>query len=178
MSFTEKIDVLELLIEILKEHDNALDSLIEKMELIDQTISKDPKLSNSVKHYDPKNIENLSAQSILVVDDDENLANSFQLILQSVGYKVDTAYLGQQALEMFYERGYDLVLLDLNLPDILGNDLAMEIEACQEETRIVYITGYSSLKNANDEKDTLMKPINPEQLVKIAKQKLKYEHAQ
>jgi len=171
MSFTAKIDVLELLIELLKEHDNTLDSLIEKMEIIDQTISKDPRLSKSVKQYDPKNIEHSMSQSILVVDDDENLANSFQLILQSIGYNVDTAYSGLQALEMINAEEYDLVLLDLNLPDIMGNDVAMEIEECHEDIRIVYITGYKFLQS-DDEKETLIKPIKPEHLLETAKKNL------
>lgn len=171
MSFTEKIDVLELLIDILKEHDNQLESLIEKMEIIDQTISKDPRLCNSVKQYDSKNLEDVNTRSILIVDDDESLANSFKLILQSVGYNVDVAYLGYQALNMINQKKYDLIILDINLPDIMGYEVATEIDDLHEGTNIIYITGYSSLNNEN-EKETLIKPIEPEQLLETATKNL------
>lgn len=171
MSLTEKIDVLELLIELLKEHDNKLDSLVEKIEIIDQTIRNDPRLSKSLKQHNPKNMETPIAQRILVVDDDENLANSFQLILRSVGYNVDTAYMGLQALDMIDEEKYDLILLDLNLPDIMGSDLAMEIAENHEDIKIVYITGHSSLK-PDDEKETLLKPIKPEHLIETTTKNL------
>ena len=168
MSYTEKIDVLELLIDLLGEHENKLDTIIEQMEIIDQTINKDPGLSKTVKEYNSTHEE--PTQSILVVDDDKNLANSFNLVLESVGYKVDVAYTGLQALYKVHKKDYDLVLLDINLPDMMGEKVAAEIEEYTIDTDIVFISGYS--ESQRDDKETLMKPIEPEKLIESAAKNL------
>jgi CheY-like chemotaxis protein len=177
MAFTEKIYVLELIISLLKENETKLESLIEKMEIIDQTLQKDPIISKTVKEYDSSTHEKSISYNILVVDDDRNLANSFKLILESVGYSVDTAFTGLQALYMVNKQDYDLVLLDLNLPDVMGDEVAEKIEETHGHIDIIFITGHSMLKTEVeshlDEKMVLMKPIAPETLLKIATKKIR-----
>ena len=51
MSFSEKISVLEIVLELLKKNETQLETLIEKMEIINQTIQNDPILSKSVKEF-------------------------------------------------------------------------------------------------------------------------------
>ena len=149
-----------------------LDSLIERLEIVDQTIQKDPKLSKPLNEYNSSTKVETLSHNILVVDDDKKLANTFKLILESVGYNVDTASTGLQALFKISRKPYDLVLLDLNLPDMMGDEVAEEIEKRCPETDIVFITGYSTLKGEVeshlDEKEVLMKPIEPETLLEVA----------
>ena len=114
--------------------------------------------------------------NILVVDDDKNLADTFKLVLQSVGFNVDTALTGLQALYKANKKEYDLVILDINLPDMLGNEVAEKLHE-SSDVNIIMITGYSSFKeNINEDglgiKEVLMKPIPPEDLVKITKKTL------
>jgi len=80
MAFSEKITVLELLLRLLKENEKKLESLIEKIEVIDQTIQKTPNLIKKVKEYYPSNTKEPQSQNILVVDDDKNLANSYIML--------------------------------------------------------------------------------------------------
>ena len=172
MSFTEKIDVLELLINLLKEHDKKLDALIGNMEVIEQTIKQNPILAKPIIEYDGTILEK-AYQKILVVDDDVNLANSFKLILENVGFQVDTAPSGIIALNKLDEKDYDLVLLDLNLPDILGYDVADEID---EDTEFIYITGDCDLMDEEellDDKELLLKPIDPDMLIEVTSNVLK-----
>ncbi len=175
MSFTEKIDVLELLINLLKENETRLDSLIEKMETVEHTVTQNPGLSKTLKEYDSTSVESLS-QNILVVDDDKNLANSFKLILESVGYTVDTVYTGLAALYKITKKNYDLVILDWNLPDMLGDEVAEKIEEYHNHTDILFITGYSLFKDyvegELDEREMLMKPVEPDILLKKASKRL------
>jgi CheY-like chemotaxis protein len=168
MNLTDKINVLELLIYLLNEHDNQLDTIIGKMEQIQHTIIQDSSLRKSVKEYNPA--KQADTQNILVVDDDINLANSFKLILESVGHYVDTANTGLQAFYKINKKNYDLILLDLNLPDMMGNKVAEEIQFNHKQTNIIYITGYSELK-PNHGNETLIKPIKPEQLIETATKK-------
>jgi len=182
MSFTEKIDVLDLLINILREHEEKLDSLVERLEIVSQTILKDATIKNALLDYEGRRDESLTSglQRILVVDDDKNLADTFKLILQSVGFEVDTASTGLQTLYKLSKKPYDLVILDVNLPDMLGDEVAEKIRETSEDTNIIMITGYSRLKeslekNDLDIKQILMKPIPPEELVELTKKTLKKE---
>ena len=180
MAFSEKITVLELLLNLLKENEKKLESLIEKIELIDQTIQKTPNLIKIVKEYYPSNTEESQSQNILVVDDDMNLANSFKLVLESVGYNVDIALTGIQALYKAKHCLYDLILLDLNLPDIMGDKLAEMIEEHHNHIEIVFITGYQGLKDRADGyengKEIILKPISSDVLIEATSYRLALTH--
>lgn len=180
MSFTEKIDVLDLLINILREHEEKLDTLVDRLEVVSKTIQHDPTLRKTLFEYEggEATTEELAGVStILVVDDDKNLANTFKLILQSVGFQVDTAATGLQALYKTNRAKYDLIILDMNLPDMLGDEVAEKLKDQDENINIIMITGYSSFKDGLEGNDlgieeVLMKPIPPEELVKITKKTL------
>lgn len=184
MSFTEKIDVLDLLINILREHEEKLDTLVERLEVVSQTIQRDPTLRKTLLEYEAGETaeeEQAGVSSILVVDDDKNLANTFKLILQSVGFNVDTAATGLQALYKANKAKFDLVILDMNLPDMLGDEVAEKLKENNDNMNIIMITGYSSFKDGLDSKDlgidqVLMKPIPPDDLVKMAKKTLTKEN--
>ena len=71
----------------------------------------------------------------------------------------------------------DLAILDINLPDMLGDEVAEKIRETSTDMNIIMITGYSSFKDEVKEdelgiKEVLMKPIPPEDLVKITKRTL------
>jgi CheY-like chemotaxis protein len=181
MSFTEKIDVLDLLINILREHEEKLDELVARLEVVSETIQRDPDLRRSLLEYE-KGIsleeEEIGVNNILVVDDDKNLANTFKLVLQSVGFNVDTAVTGLQALYKANQKEYDLVILDINLPDMLGDEVAEKLHDEDKDLKIIMITGYSSFKDEMTNEsiginEIIMKPIPPEDLVNMTKKALK-----
>src|SRR5258708_16126893 len=68
----------------------------------------------------------MSAGKILVVDDDPQIRRVMKMRLTSLGYEIDEARSGEQALESFRTYLPDLVLLDLNMPGIGG------LEACRQ----------------------------------------------
>jgi len=63
---------------------------------------------------------------ILIVEDDEHICNAMKAFLQDEGYAVDTCYDGDKALEQFYKKNYDLVVLDIMLPGVNGQELLRE----------------------------------------------------
>jgi CheY-like chemotaxis protein len=74
------------------------------------------------------------------------------------------------------QRPYDLVLLDLNLPDTRGDMVAEMIKEMYIDVNIVFITGYpelmSEVEKAGDDVEVLLKPIGPESLLEVASRKI------
>ena len=85
---------------------------------------------------------------ILVVDDNVDLCTDLQDILELVGYPVESAYNGADALALSRQKNYDLVLVDIELPDMTGQEVVEKISAHAPSTEFIYITGYASLENA------------------------------
>jgi two-component system, OmpR family, response regulator VanR len=64
---------------------------------------------------------------ILVVEDDEHIRNTVKTFLMNAGYSVDTSADGDEALELFYDKRHQLVILDILLPGMDGLELLKEI---------------------------------------------------
>lgn len=174
MSLKEKIDVLDFLISILKEHEESLYEITQRLEKLSERIE-----SGEIKPDDKKLIgEVVSAKSsILVVDDDEFLTETFKVILETVGYHVDIAASGMQAIHKTRDKDYDLIILDIKLPDINGDEVARIMKKQGKKMRIVMITGYEKLAEGLKEepveaKEVLMKPISPNNLLTVTKKVL------
>lgn len=56
--------------------------------------------------------------SILVVDDEEIMRDVLETILSAAGYKVDLAKTGEEALEVYARKSYDVMLMDVSMPGI------------------------------------------------------------
>ncbi|NQV50031.1 MAG: sigma-54-dependent Fis family transcriptional regulator [Candidatus Marinimicrobia bacterium] len=108
--------------------------------------------------------------SILVVDDDENIRHSLDLMLSSEGFKVTTCASAQTALEVLEGAPYPLVISDIMMPGMSGVELLKKVKSINVETVVVLMTGYSSIKGAIEAiqagaQDYLIKPINPEDVM-------------
>jgi len=77
---------------------------------------------------------------ILVAEDDRNIRNGLVDTLESEGYKVQTADDGQQALDMFAERKFGLVMLDVMMPRKSGYDVCREIRMTNQDVPIIMLT--------------------------------------
>lgn len=76
---------------------------------------------------------------ILLVEDDPLLRDAFQLLLQDAGYDVAEAGSGTEALAAIRASSYDLVLLDMGLPDMNGLDVARALRADPANASIVIV---------------------------------------
>jgi len=120
----------------------------------------------------------LDKKKILIVDDDRTILTSFSEILQSKGYSIDTAESGTEAISKTEKDYFNLVLLDIKLPDMEGIDLLNSIRETNPRMMKIVVSGYASLENAvaalNRGADAyLIKPVDPEELVRIVGEKLK-----
>jgi two-component system, NtrC family, response regulator HydG len=119
----------------------------------------------------------LMKKSILVVDDDKSILRSFSRILTKCGYEIETAETGKEAIAKASKRRYDMLLLDLRLPDMNGTDLLVKARGQLQHTTKIMITGFPSLESgvlALDEGADayLTKPVAPQELLTLVDDKL------
>src|SRR3984957_8539256 len=86
--------------------------------------------------------------NVLVIDDEVDIREGLELLLTSEGYAVDLAQNGTEGLHRMENRGYDLVLLDLMMPDMSGLEVLTEVRKRDRETPIFLITAYGSVEAA------------------------------
>lgn len=85
---------------------------------------------------------------ILVIDDEADIRESLETLLDLEGYSVDLAPNATEGLRTFESRAYDLVLLDLMMPDRSGMDVLKDIRERDTETPVVMITAFGSVEVA------------------------------
>jgi len=89
-----------------------------------------------------------AAGSVLIIDDEAAIRESLETLLELEGYGVESAATGEEGLARIGERSFDLVLLDLALPDRNGMDLLAEIHLQDPGLSIIMVTAYGTVENA------------------------------
>lgn len=98
----------------------------------------------------PEELQTRGPNRILVIDDDPAILESFQLVLSKKGYEVSLALDGKEALEELKKRSFDLVFLDVILPEIRGTEAFKAIREHDPKTLVVLITGYPYHEQATE----------------------------
>ncbi|WP_261133447.1 response regulator transcription factor [Bacillus sp. Marseille-Q3570] len=109
-------------------------------------------------------------QKILIVEDEEKIARVIKLELEYEGYDVDTAYDGSAGLEKFRGAQWDLVLLDVMLPELNGIEVLRRIRTKNEETPVILLTARDSVPDKvagldQGANDYITKPFQIEELL-------------
>ncbi len=86
--------------------------------------------------------------SVLVVDDDLIECRSLSEFLRLDGYQVEGATSGREALDKLKKSAFDIVLTDVNMPEVSGFDLLREVNKSHPETAVILITGYGQIEGA------------------------------
>ncbi len=87
-------------------------------------------------------------QRVLVVDDEPVVRNGIQRALENRRMATRLASRGQEALDLLEHQSFDLVLLDIRLPDMDGVEVLRQIRLRSPETAVVMITGYPTIDSA------------------------------
>lgn len=82
------------------------------------------------------------AKQILIVDDDGNDLALFRRILERAGYVVSGSQSGKQAVSTIQEKAFDLVILDLNIPDMDGFEILRAIRRHSVQPRVLVVSGF------------------------------------
>lgn len=178
MADSKEEDNIELIFHILHEHEEKFEAIEKKLDdirkIMDQYAPLVQNLSKKEKKTEPPDQD--IPKSILIVDDDPNVVKTFKMILAGAGYSVESANNALEAIRKTSRLHFDLVIIDMNLPDTLGDELAERLSNLNEKIRVMMITGYSNYKERLEKNleiiDVLMKPVNPEELIAATKKTL------
>src|SRR5207244_3847338 len=116
--------------------------------------------------------------TVLIIDDEEEIRESIELLLNSEGMSTDTAGTGEEGLKKIEENLYDLVLMDLMLPGKAGMEVQKDIKRIDPTLPVVIITAIGALETAvtaikDGSFDYVTKPWNNEKLIVIANNAIK-----
>ena len=125
---------------------------------------------------------------VLVIDDEAEIRESLETLLQLEGYTVSSAGTAREGLTLLGERSFDIVLLDLALPDKNGMDVLAEIHMLNPLQPVIMITAYGTVENAvramqSGATNFIQKPWDNEKLladvrVAVARQRAEEENVQ
>lgn len=121
------------------------------------------------------------SKRILVVDDDRFYQEFCSDLLKEENYEVYTTFTGQEALALITEKEFDLMLLDMVMPGISGQEILEQAKQLKPEMDIIIMTGYPTVESAINTlkagaSDYLMKPLNPEELKIVVKRAIELRH--
>ena len=109
-------------------------------------------------------------KNILLVEDEENLHEAIKLNLDIEGYNVTSAYEGKEAIVKSKGKKFDLIILDVMLPDVNGFDICETIRLNDSQTPILFLTAKSDIEDkikglSIGGDDYLTKPFNIEEFL-------------
>jgi CheY-like chemotaxis protein len=115
-----------------------------------------------------------SRKTILIADDDRSIGRMLRVLLTSEGYDVQLATDGRQALEIVAAAEPDLVLLDLQMPDMDGRTFLREFRRLGRTAPVVVVSAYNAEQAMQELGATaaLSKPFNPDLAIEIVRSSL------
>jgi two-component system, cell cycle response regulator CtrA len=84
---------------------------------------------------------------VLLIEDDSSLAQSIELMLKSESFNVYTTDLGEEGVDLGRLYDYDIILLDLNLPDMSGFEVLRSLRVSKVKTPILILSGIASIEH-------------------------------
>jgi len=84
---------------------------------------------------------------VLLIEDDSATAESIELMLKSESFNVHTTDLGEKGVDLGKLHAYDIILLDLNLPDMWGFDVLRSLRLSKVKTPILILSGIAGVEN-------------------------------
>ena len=107
---------------------------------------------------------------VLLIEDEPSTAKAVEIMLPGEGFNVYTTNLGEEGIDLGRLYDYDIICLDLNLPDMNGYDVLKKLRAARVETPILILSGYADIELklrgfGMGADDYMTKPFHREELV-------------
>jgi DNA-binding response OmpR family regulator len=110
-----------------------------------------------------------NGRRILVIDDEQNICDLLQLVLSFHGFEVDGAASGAEAESLLQQTHFDAVTIDLQLPDITGEELAAKLRAAHPTMGVAILSGGDPDKELPEGVAFLRKPTEMMELIAAIK---------
>ena len=115
---------------------------------------------------------------VLLIEDDSAVAQSIELMLKSESFNVYTTDLGEEGVDLGKLYDYDIILLDLNLPDMSGYDVLKQLRVSKIKTPILILSGLAGIEDkvkglGVGADDYMTKPFSPRELVARVRARLR-----
>ena len=116
-------------------------------------------------------------KKILIVDDESNIRLGLNKCLAKEGYYIEEASNGEEALKLIYNKKYDLILMDVQMPELNGFDVLKRIRKFGNSTRVIMMTAFGTVEMAVDSMkigavDFLSKPFTISKVRDVVKEVL------
>ena len=113
--------------------------------------------------------------TVLVVDDNEDLLETFSMILKRRGFRVTTAGNGPTAIDLYREYGFDVILMDIVMPEMDGVAALRRIKEIDPEATVIMMTAYSNeetIQTAKNEgaRRVIRKPVKIDLLIDMIRE--------
>ena len=118
---------------------------------------------------------------VLTVDDEQVVCESIRRVLSDEGYRVSTSTSSREGLDLLRKEHFDLLLLDIKMPEMDGIELLRAARDVSPDTEVLIITGYATIETAVEAIklgafDYLEKPVSPPQLLVATARALERKH--
>jgi DNA-binding NtrC family response regulator len=112
----------------------------------------------------------MTTARILIVDDEEIIRDSLSFILEKEGHAVETAQDGLEAISKIEKEPFDIVITDLEMPEVKGIELLEKVQRLTPEAFVLIITAYASIETAiaalrKGASDYIIKPLEFEDII-------------
>jgi len=121
--------------------------------------------------------------SVLVIDDKESMRSMLSQTLSDEGYEVSTAPNGPAGLELARDKGFDVVLTDLKMPNMDGIEVLRSVKEMDVDTAVIVMTAFGTVENAVEAMrqgayDFISKPFQPDHLSVLVQKALENKRLQ
>jgi two-component system, cell cycle response regulator CtrA len=120
--------------------------------------------------FHPSGCEEGAGMRVLLIEDDSATAQSIELMLKSESFNVYTTDIGEEGIDLGKIYDYDIILLDLNLPDMSGFEVLRSLRVSKVKTPILILTGLAAIEDkvrglGFGADDYVTKPFHKDELV-------------
>ena len=120
--------------------------------------------------FQPQFVRKRTNMRVLLIEDDSAVAQSIELMLRSEIFNVYTTDLGEEGIDLGKIYDYDIILLDLNLPDMSGFDVLRKLRVSKVRTPILILSGLATIEDkikglGYGADDYMTKPFHKDELV-------------
>jgi CheY-like chemotaxis protein/anti-sigma regulatory factor (Ser/Thr protein kinase) len=137
------------------------------------------KLPITVKTVEAKEVKPISGEikkaRIMIIEDEEPVRNLLSAILKKGGHEVETAISGDQGIEIYEKKEFDLVFTDLGMPGMSGWQVAEKVKGINGRVPVVLITGWDIRQEESGMKDSYVdlivhKPFEMDQVLNVVQE--------